>query len=168
LVPSSLLDRLDSTQQYCFGLVPALHLQSATTPSLVSICDLDLKKLFNIPNNSHLRYLHVTSAKTRLENVGRILAYPEQRVLDTLTHLKNLVAGPSPPLSLHLPSVLRDADADVHIWVEHILAELEKTCEMAGVDLRWHDEEDFYAVSPSFWRYAKELQVRQGAAYERL
>jgi hypothetical protein len=46
------------------------------------------------------------------------------------------------------------------------LTALLSTCTRLHVDVLWYDpeEEDNYAVSPSFWRYAKRIKAEEAAA----
>jgi hypothetical protein len=83
-----------------------------------------------------------------------------------LQKLCKLVDVFTPPTSLHLPTSLQDKsrfDADN---LATALSTLLTTCAARQIEVLWYDadKEENYAVSLSFWRYAKRLKAGEEAS----
>jgi hypothetical protein len=104
-------------------------------PTVFTVDELDLEDgvLLPDPGAQHLRFW------IRDGDVQGVRSFH----VATLLEVVNVVC---PPRSLHLDSLLA-------------------TCATRHVEVLWYDpdEEDNYAVSPSFWRHAKRLKAEEAA-----
>jgi hypothetical protein len=82
-----------------------------------------------------------------------------------VANLLEVVNVVPPPRSLHLPTILRNGWRTFN-GVASSLDGVLSTCHSRQTEVLWYDpdQEDNYAVSPSFWRYAKRFKVEQAAA----
>jgi hypothetical protein len=125
------------------------ELRRLPVPTLITVDDDDLNNGIYLrpPGPHHLRFW-----------LSRIYEVDQSH----LEGLMDLVGVASPPQSLHLPISLRDKSGSDVTEVTTALFTLLATCATHHVEVLWYDpdEEDNYAVSPSFWRYAKRLKRR--------
>jgi hypothetical protein len=102
--------------------------------------------------------LHLPSLPThhRRYFIGYLFAEEVQRIQQSIEI--------SPPLSLHLSPDLRRT-MYTSTAVENSVAALLRWCEAKGVEVVWYDpdEEEQYALSPSFQRYVKRLKADEQA-----
>jgi hypothetical protein len=91
--------------------------------------------------------------------------FPKGRIVaQHFDHLLALVDIASPPRSLHLP-VLPSDQRDL-MRVSMAVFELVRKCLELKIEILYSEseDEDVYAVSPSFWRYAKRIKAEEAAA----
>jgi hypothetical protein len=134
----------------CYFTTSTLRLP---VPTVFTVDELDLEDgvLLPDPGAQHLRFW------IRDGDVQGVRSFH----VATLLEVVNVVC---PPRSLHLPTLLRDHWRTIHAPTSS-LDSLLATCATRHVEVLWYDpdEEDNYAVSPSFWRHAKRLKAEEAA-----
>jgi hypothetical protein len=100
-------------------------------------------------NVAHIRILPIVANET----LTNVIAFSYADFVHTARSLR----------SLHLPSVLHPSllldrgNEDLSVIMTDLLVE----CDLRRVEVRWYEEEDCFAVSPSLWQYAKSLKEKE-------
>ncbi|GAA5879347.1 hypothetical protein JCM8547_008118 [Rhodosporidiobolus lusitaniae] len=165
LLPSlSRLDMLQSDEVGISSLQPGLD--ELPVPCLATFSCLSLS-LGISPHTDRIREFDMQSAVRRLGEANaphhrmffhqRDKLYAGQRLLEAAQELV-LVPGRA---SLSLPASLRHDETYLASSVKDVV----EAARVAQVEILWFDEDEGqeYAVSPSFWRYAKKLKARRTA-----
>jgi hypothetical protein len=141
----AIVSQLDGLQLHIFNhemLIP-IHPE---TPTLLTVLTFDTP----LPLSANLKMRHF---RFYIDDDDDVRLY---RIHDLITLTKF-----AHPLSLHLPKSLQRRawtdDTSLYTAFTTVLF----TCITLAIPILWYDpeEEDNYAVSPSFWRYAKRIKA---------